>query len=479
MSSSNINFRITRRAVDHGQWYQDVIRAAGLAAYSDVPGCMIIEPNGCALWNRIRHSLGARIEATGHEDMMFPALIPYSYFKREERHIEGFAPELAMIERLRGKVLEDPLCLRPTSKTVIYRYFAERIRSRADLPVLINQWANVFRVEQRTLPFLRTMEFHWQEGHTAHFTEEEARAEALLMAEEYRRFTQDELAIPCISGRKTPRERFAGAVDTFTIESLMPSGKALQCATSHYLGSEFAGAFGVHCIGARDERMPVHTTSWGMSTRIIGAIIMTHADDLGMVMPPRIAPLQVVILPVGGGAAEQIQTMARAVRDLLAAAGIRVRVDTSGERIGRQHYAWEKRGVPLRLTIGQAEVAAETVTVTRRDTGEKAVLSVAGFAENVVSLLNLQHHSLLARAAGRLAERTRTIETLTDLETGQAEGAGLFAAGWAGGEAEEEMLKERFETTIRCIPDRPSVTLSRCFLTGQPAREQVLIAKAY
>ncbi len=479
MSSSNINFRITPRAVDHGQWYQDVIRAAGLAAYSEVPGCMIIEPNGCALWNRIRNCLGARIEATGHEDMMFPTLIPYSYFKREERHIEGFAPELAMIERLRGKVLEDPLCLRPTSETVIYRYFAERIQTRADLPIMINQWANVFRVEQRTLPFLRTMEFHWQEGHTAHFSEEEARAEALLMGEEYRRFIQDELAIPCISGRKTPRERFAGAVDTYTIESLMPSGKALQCATSHYLGSEFAGAFGVQCIGAGGALMPVHTTSWGMSTRIIGAIIMTHADDRGMVMPPRIAPVQVAILPVGGADDEAIQAMVRAVRDQLAAVGIRVRVDVSGERIGRQHYAWEKRGVPLRLTIGRTEVAAGTVTVTRRDTGEKVVLSLAGVEEKVAALLEAQHHSLLGCAAGRLADRTRTIETLADLEVGQAEGAGLFAAGWAGGEAEEVMLKERFETTIRCIPDRPCVTLPRCFLTGQPAREQVLIAKSY
>src|SRR3989344_4757190 len=404
--------KITPRDEDYSKWYQSVIAAAELASYTEVPGWMILEPNGCAIWERIQQVFDKRIKETGHKNAQFPMLIPLSYIQKEKDHVEGFAPELAMVEKLGGKQLEDPLVLRPTSETIIHTWFAKKVQSRKDLPILVNQWANVFRTEMRTRPFLRTMEFFWQEGHTAHATEEEAMEEVLKMLGQYREFIEQTLAIPCITGEKSAMERFAGANKTFSVETMMQDIKALQSATSHYLGQTFSKAFGISFKEDGKEQF-AHLTSWGMSTRIIGATIMSHSDDKGLVLPPNIAPTQAALLMVKDSQSSgdtRINALQTRVCDALGNLGIRFEVDEADERLGRKQFKWEKQGVPLRLVIGAKEAENNTVMAIRRDTSERENVS-ADSLDRLPEMLEGMQGNLFKQGVERLSQNSVVLET--------------------------------------------------------------------
>lgn len=476
--------RITPRSEDYPRWYLDVIAAARLASYSDVPGCMIIEPNGCALWDRVTEIFGARIKATGHVNVRYPALIPLSLLQRETEHVEGFAPEFAMVERLFGQKLEDPLVLRPTSETIMYADFAKKVQSRQDLPIMINQWCNVWRTEKRTLPFLRTFEFFWQEGHTAHATEDEARQEVMAMLGEYQRFIEGTLAIPCIPGRKTPGERFAGAVDTFSIEAMMQNGKGLQSATSHYLGQNFARAFGVKYSFGQGEFEYAYQTSWGMSTRIIGALIMSHSDDKGLVLPPQIAPVQAVILLIVDpktSADERRGGFLASVRQQLENAGISHVTDATDRKLGLKQYDWEKQGIPLRLVVGTAEIDRGQVMIVRRDASTKMTCSLENLGMEATRLLDVIQNDLFAAAQQRMQQRIRTCASLEEIRAAFKEGNFFVRTGWAGTKEDEAGVKEAGDgVTLRCVPlAEPTERVEKCWLTGRPAEHQVILAKAY
>lgn len=476
--------RITHRNEDYPRWYLDVIAAARLASYSDVPGCMIIEPNGCALWDRVTEIFGARIKATGHVNVKYPALIPLSLLQRETEHVEGFAPEFAMVERLFGQKLEDPLVLRPTSETIMYADFAKKVQSRQDLPIMINQWCNVWRTEKRTLPFLRTFEFFWQEGHTAHATEGEARQEVMTMLGEYQKFVEGTLAIPCIPGQKTPGERFAGAVDTFSIETMMQNGKGLQSATSHYLGQNFARAFGVKYSFGQGEFEYAYQTSWGMSTRILGALIMSHSDDKGLVLPPRIAPVQVVILLIVDSktsADERRDSFLASVRQQLDNAGVTYVLDATDRKLGLKQYDWEKQGIPLRLVIGTSEIDRNQVMLIRRDTSTKTNAPLGGLGAAAKLLLEGMQSDLFTAAQERLRTKSRVCASLEEIRASFKEGNFFVHTGWAGTKEDEAGVKEAGDgVTLRSIPlEQTAQIVDRCFLTGRPAEHQVILAKAY
>lgn len=472
--------KITPRDEDYSKWYQSVISAAELASYSEVPGCMVLEPNGWAIWERIQQVFDKRIKATGHKNAQFPTLIPLSYIQKEKDHVEGFAPELAMVERLGGNKLEDPLVLRPTSETIIHTWFAKKVQSRKDLPILVNQWANVFRTEMRTRPFLRTMEFFWQEGHTAHATEEEAIEEVLKMLGQYREFIEQTLAIPCITGEKSAMERFAGADKTFTVETMMQDIKALQSATSHYLGQTFSKAFGIS-FKENDTDQFAHLTSWGMSTRIIGATIMSHSDDKGLVLPPNIAPTQAALLMVKDSKSAsdgRIDSLQSRVSDALGNLGIRFEVDEADERLGRKQFKWEKQGVPLRLVIGAKEAENDSVMVIRRDTSERETIS-ADALDQLPVMLNGMQNNLFDQGVERLNQNSVVLETYDEVVQAFEAGNKFVYTGWAGSSEDEKKLKTDLGITIRCVPQEQKSDVKTCFMTGQPAREQVLLAKAY
>lgn len=479
---------VTPQSEDFSRWYIDTIRKADLMDYSPVRGCIVFKPDGYELWERIQAGLDKRFKETGHRNAYFPMLVPESFFQREKDHVEGFNPELPWVTEAGGEQLEERLALRPTSETIIGHMYSQWIQSYRDLPVLINQWANVFRWEKRTLPFLRTSEFLWQEGHTAHATEEEARQETMQMLEVYRDFVESELAIPVWTGEKTPSERFAGAVQTYSIEAMMKDGKALQAGTSHFLGQNFAKAFDIQFLDRDNQLKYVYTTSWGVSTRLIGALIMVHGDDQGLVLPPRLAPVQVIMIPVGPPKKRQdVMEPFDRIYETLKRAGIRVKADLRDESPGWKFNEWEMRGVPLRVELGPRDVANNQCVLARRDTGEKLTVPLDKVLETVQSLLDQEIQKNLFRMAVDFRDRHShlELETLEDLQkhiaasAERGEPAGWMLAGWCGSNDCEAKVKEETKFTSRNIPFNPPVAKKRCLVCGDSAEHTVWFARAY
>jgi prolyl-tRNA synthetase len=488
---------ITPRSTDYSQWYNDLVLKGGLADYSAIRGCMVIKPYGFALWENMRDRMDRMFKETGHVNAYFPLFVPRSFLEKEEGHAEGFAKECAVVTHYRLKAnpdkkgelivdpeskLEEELIIRPTSETVIWNAYRDWIQSYRDLPLLINQWANVVRWEMRTRLFLRTTEFLWQEGHTAHATAEEAVEETRKMLDVYADFVENAMALPVIKGVKTANERFAGAVDTYCIEALMQDGKALQAGTSHFLGQNFSKAFDVKYLTRENKQEYVWATSWGTSTRLIGALVMAHGDDRGLVMPPRIAPLQVVIVPIhkGGEDKQRIDVKVDAIVKELKSLGVSVKYDDSdNNRPGWKFAEYEMKGVPVRLAIGARDLENNVVEVARRDTGEKATVSLDGIASHVHGLLEDIQSNLLEKArAYRDAHITR-VDSYEEFKKVLEEKGGFVSAHWDGTGETEERIKEETKATIRCIPlDNPPEE-GHCILTGKPSRERVLFAVAY
>ncbi len=476
---------LTTRAADFSAWYNELIARAELADYSPVRGCMVIRPNGYAIWEQMQRALDQMFKDTGHQNAYFPLFIPQSFLAREAEHVEGFAPETAVVTHGGGKELEEPLVVRPTSETIIYSMYAKWIQSYRDLPVLINQWANVVRWEMRTRLFLRTTEFLWQEGHTAHATEAEAEEEARRMLGVYRTFMEEWMAMPVVTGRKTDSERFAGAVRTYSCESLMQDNKALQAGTSHNLGQNFARAFEVTFQTASGDLDHVWNTSWGVSTRLVGALIMTHGDDAGLVTPPRLAQYQVVIVPIYRTDDERATVLeaAERVRRELAGAGVRVHLDArTGMKPGAKYYEWEGRGVPLRLEIGPRDVAAGAVVLVRRTGGKKETLPVEGIAARIPQEMERMQTALLETARARV--EAATIRGATKEQFLQhIDGSGGFVyAGFCGRAECEAEIKEQTKATIRVLPDpeyRSPEPPATCMWCGLPSVAEAVWARAY
>jgi prolyl-tRNA synthetase len=472
---------ITPRSQDYSQWYLDVVLKADMADYGPVKGCMIIKPYGYAVWEHMQRDMDRRIKETGHVNAYFPLLIPKSYLEKEKEHVEGFSPECAWVTVGGGEDLEEPLAIRPTSEAMICSTYAKWVRSWRDLPVLINQWANVVRWEKVTRPFLRTTEFLWQEGHTLHETEAEAEEETLKMLHVYRSFAEEVLAMPVVWGRKSESEKFAGALKTYAIEALMGDGKALQAGTSHNLGQHFAKAYGIEFLGRNQERLMPWSTSWGSSTRLIGGMIMTHGDDSGLILPPRVAPHQVVIVPIPprkGDWSESVLPKAREVRALLSGSGVRVHLDDRDtHQPGFKYSDWEMRGAPLRLEIGPKDIEKDQCVLVRRDTREKTFVPLAGLAARVPALLESMQGDLLERARKFVAENTTRVGTYDQMKEAMAEKRGFILAGWNGDAAVEARIKEETKATIRVIP-LDDEREAPCVVTGQKGRE-VYFAQAY
>ncbi|MGI6344516.1 MAG: proline--tRNA ligase [Bacillota bacterium] len=486
-NEKNFVKEITPQAEDFSRWYLDTIQKADLMDYSPVRGCIVFKPDGYELWERMQAGLDRRFKETGHRNAYFPMLIPESFMLKEKEHVEGFNPELPWVTEAGGEKLEERLAIRPTSETMIGYMYSQWIQSYRDLPVLINQWANVFRWEKRTMPFLRTSEFLWQEGHTAHATEEEARQETLLMLDVYADFIENELAIPVWKGQKTPSERFAGAIDTYSVEAMMKDGKALQAGTSHYLGQNFAQAFDIKYLDRDNQLKHVYTTSWGVSTRLIGALIMAHGDDRGLALPPLLAPLQVVMIPVGPPKL-RAAVMAR-FDPLLAeikAAGIRVQSDLREETPGWKFNEWEMRGVPVRLELGPRDVQNNQCILVRRDTGEKQSVSLDEVVAYLPRLLEEIQQNMYQKAkAFRDQHSHLDLETLDDLvqhirQQEQAnELAGWALLGWCGHDDCEAKIKEATKFTARNIPFEPPLQKQKCAACGGEAKHTVWYARAY
>jgi len=478
--------KITPRNEDYSRWYLDVIREAELAENSPVRGCMVIRPYGYQLWEGVRDGLDRRFKATGHQNAYFPLFIPMSFIQKEAQHVEGFAPELAVVTIGGGKELEEPLVIRPTSETIIGHTYARWIQSYRDLPLLINQWSNVVRWELRVRPFLRTMEFLWQEGHTAHATEEEAVEETLRILDIYADFAINDAAIPVIKGRKSELERFAGAVDSYTIEAMMGNNWALQSGTSHYLGTNFARAFDITYLDEDGNTKHCHTTSWGVSTRMVGAIIMVHGDDQGLILPPVLAPIQAVIVPIwrkedNRGA---VFEMAERVRALLEDAGLRVHLDSRDEYTpGFKFNDWEMRGVPVRVEIGPRDVEQNAVVVARRDQpgkeGKKFGVPVNEASGHVKELLMSIQAGLLQKATEFRDANTHRINSYEEFKEVLNEEGGFLRAHWTGNNEDEERIKEETKATIRCFPLDAPEGEGVCFYTGEKTEQVAIFARAY
>jgi prolyl-tRNA synthetase len=472
---------ITPQGDDFSRWYLDVVRRAELASYSPVKGCMVIRPYGYAIWENIQRILDAKFKATGHVNAYFPLFIPESLLNREKEHVEGFAPEVAWVTRGGQEELEERLVVRPTSEVIIGTMYAEWIQSWRDLPVLINQWANVVRWEKVTRPFLRTTEFLWQEGHTAHETAEEAEIETLKILDLYKTFAEEELGMPVVAGIKSDSEKFAGASKTYSIEALMGDGRALQAGTSHNLGQNFSKAFGIQFQGRDKVLQHAWTTSWGVSTRLIGGLIMTHGDDSGLILPPHIAPFQVVIIPIPrGNWKETVLPKAEAIRDQLTAKGVRVKIDASEENSPGWKYAeWELRGVPLRLEIGPKDLEKAQVFSARRDTREKAAIPFSDLATRVPALLEEIQASLLARAKAFRESHTTEAASWDEFKSQMEGRPGFVIAAWCGAAACEAEIKAETQATLRNIPMGSPEIAGACVRCGQPARVRPWFAKAY
>ena len=485
----------TKRSDNYSQWYNELVVKADLAEQSAVRGCMVIKPYGYAIWEKMQRTLDDMFKATGHQNAYFPLLIPKSFLCREAEHVEGFAKECAVVTHYRLKNdpegngvvvdpdarLEEELIIRPTSETIIWNTYKNWIHSYRDLPILVNQWANVMRWEMRTRMFLRTAEFLWQEGHTAHATSEEAEAEARKMLDVYADFAENHMAVPVIKGVKSPNERFAGAVDTYTIEAMMQDGKALQSGTSHFLGQNFAKAFDVTYINKENKPEYVWATSWGVSTRLMGALIMTHSDDNGLVLPPKLAPIQVVIVPIykdAEGLAKISERVDSIVKNLRAK-GISVKYDDAdNKRPGFKFADYEVKGVPVRLALGARDLENGTVEVMRRDTLEKETLPLDGIEETVEKLLEEIQNNLLEKARKYRDEMTTTADSYEEFKKKIEEG-GFILAHWDGTPETEEKIKEETKATIRCIPFEGDTTPGVCMVTGKPSARRVIFARSY
>ena len=486
---------LTKRVDNYSQWYNDLVVKADLAEQSAVRGCMVIKPYGYAIWEKMQRQLDDMFKATGHVNAYFPLLIPKSFLSREAEHVEGFAKECAVVTHYRLKnaadgsgvvvdpsaKLEEELIIRPTSETIIWNTYKNWIQSYRDLPILCNQWANVFRWEMRTRLFLRTAEFLWQEGHTAHATREEAETEARRMLDVYADFAENFMAVPVVKGVKSANERFAGALDTYTIEAMMQDGKALQSGTSHFLGQNFAKAFDVQFINKNNELEYVWATSWGVSTRLMGALIMTHSDDNGLVLPPKLAPIQVVIIPIYKNA-EQLQAIdakANEIADKLRTMGISVKYDNAdNKRPGFKFADYELKGVPVRLVMGGRDLENGTVEVMRRDTLEKETMSVENIEQVVKTLLDEIQANIFQKALKYRQEHTITVDSYDEFKEKIEEG-GFILAHWDGTTETEERIKEETKATIRCIPFDGDTTPGVCMVTGKPSARRVLFARSY
>ncbi len=468
---------ITSMNDDFAQWYTDVIKKAELVDYSSVRGCMIIKPYGYAIWENLQKELDGRFKATGHENVYMPMFIPESLLLKEKEHVEGFAPEVAWVTHGGDEKLTERLCVRPTSETLFCEHYANIIHSYRDLPKLYNQWCSVVRWEKTTRPFLRTLEFLWQEGHTAHATEEEAQEETIKMLNVYAEFCENVLAIPVIKGRKTDKEKFAGAKATYTIESLMHDGKALQSGTSHNFGDGFAKAFEIQYTDKNNQLQYVHQTSWGVTTRLIGAIIMVHGDDSGLVLPPAVAPTQLMIIPVS----QQKEGVLDKANELLSklSSKFRVKIDDSDKMPGWKFSEYEMKGVPLRLEIGPKDIEKNQVVLVRRDTREKIFTPIDGLEETVENLLKDIQKSLLEKARELRDKKTYTAATLDEFEQIINSTPGFVKGMWCGERECEDKVKERTSATARCMPFEQEQISDKCMCCGKSAETMVYWGKAY
>lgn len=486
---------ITSRETDYSQWYNELVVKADLAEHSAVRGCMVIKPYGYAIWEKMQAALDKMFKDTGHSNAYFPLFIPKSFFSKEASHVEGFATECAVVTHYRlkndgsGQIvvdetakLEEELIVRPTSETIIWNTYRGWIESYRDLPILVNQWANVVRWEMRTRLFLRTAEFLWQEGHTAHATEDEAVAEANKMLEVYADFAENWMALPVVRGRKSENERFAGALDTLCIEALMQDGKALQAGTSHFLGQNFAKAFDVKFTSKEGKLDYVWATSWGVSTRLLGALIMAHSDDQGLVLPPQLAPIQVVIVPIYKQDAERqaIGELADTLIGELKAKGISVKYDDRDtQRPGFKFAEWELKGVPVRIAVGTRDMQNGTVELARRDTQTKETVPQSGLADRIEQLLADIQREIYAKALAFQESHTVEVDTYDEFKAVLDGKGGFVSAHWDGTVETEQVIKEETKATIRCIPLSNKAETGVCIRTGKPSVQRVLFAKAY
>jgi prolyl-tRNA synthetase len=481
--------KLTTRSEDFAEWYNEVVLRSELADYSPVKGSMVIRPWGYGIWENMQRALDAMLKETGHENAYFPLLIPMSFIEREKDHVQGFAPELAVVTQAGGKELEEPYAIRPTSETIIYAMYAKWVQSYRDLPILMNQWANVVRWEMRTRLFLRTAEFLWQEGHTAHATAEEAQQEALMILGLYRKFMEEWIAIAPMTGRKSDTERFAGAVSTHTLEALMQDNRALQAGTSHFLGQNFAKQFELKFQTEDGREEFAWNTSWGVSTRLVGALVMSHGDDAGIVVPPKLAPVQVVIVPILGGAEESIvREKTDSVAKQLRAKGVRVKVDARDNiTAGAKYYEWERKGVPFRVEIGPKDIAKDQLALVRRVTPEgekrKAFVPEVQALDQLPSKLDAFQSELLQAAKKRREENTvRGVKSIDELAEALDSGAGFVLTGWSGDPSVEAEIKERTKATLRAIVDeefRSATAPAKCVSGKSASIAEVAWARAY
>lgn len=469
--------QITSRDVDFAQWYTDIVKNADLTDYSSVKGCMIIRPYGYAIWENIQRIMDRRFKETGHENVYMPMFIPESLLNKEKEHVEGFAPEVAWVTHGGNELLPERLCVRPTSETLFCEHFKKIINSYRDLPKLYNQWCSVVRWEKTTRPFLRTREFLWQEGHTMHATAEEAREETLRMLNIYADVCENDLAMPVIKGPKTPSDKFAGAEDTYAIEALMHDGKALQAGTSHYFGDGFAKAFDIQFMDKDNTLKTPYQTSWGCTTRLIGAIIMTHGDDNGLVLPPKVAPIQVVVLPIAQhkpGVTEKAEEITQRLSKIC-----RVKCDTSDNSPGWKFSEYEMKGVPLRLEIGPKDIEKDQCVLVRRDNREKYFVSLSELETKVPELLQAVHDGLYQKALERRKNMTYSAATLDELKDIADNKPGFIKAMWCGDRACEDKLKEYAGVSSRCIPFEQEKISDKCVCCGKPVKKMLYWGKAY
>ena len=469
---------ITSMDVDFAQWYTDVVKKAELTDYTSVKGCMVIKPAGYAIWENIQKELDARFKASGVENVYLPMLIPESLLQKEKDHVEGFAPEVAWVTHGGLELLQERMCIRPTSETLFCDFYAKEIQSYRDLPKVYNQWCSVMRWEKTTRPFLRSREFLWQEGHTAHATAEEAEARTQQMLNLYADFCEEVLAMPVIRGRKTDKEKFAGAEATYTIEALMHDGKALQSGTSHNFGDGFAKAFGIQYTAKDNTLQYVHQTSWGMTTRLIGAIIMVHGDNSGLVLPPRIAPTQVMVIPIAQHK-EGVLDKAYELKSALLDAGFKVKVDDSDKSPGWKFSEQEMKGIPVRIEIGPKDIEANQAVIVRRDTREKIVVALPELAEKVGEVLTTMQSDMLERARKHRDSHTYDATTYEEFVKTINEKPGFVRAMWCGDQACEDKIKEDTTATSRCMPFKQDHIADTCVCCGKPAKALVYWGKAY